>query len=886
LTSWLATEAETRGAVVLAGGCYDLTTTPPYGPWGEIVRNWPDDRGLPPVPDALRGGDAMAKLQSQAALFELAADLLATAGVVRPLVVLVEDLHWADQPSLELLRYLGRLVSGFRMMLVATYRDDEITRRHPLFQLLPVLAREPGVERVHLSRLGADAIGGLINARYAVEGSGRDRLTSYVLHVTEGNPFFASEVLRALEESHALTLEATGWRVRDLGRVGVPELLRQVIEGRLTRLGEGAHRLLQVAAIIGHEVPINVWVEVSGEDEALLSETLDRATEARIVEELPRSDGFRFTHALIRETLYEGTGLLRRRTLHRRAGEALAAASRPDPDAVAHHFTQAGDERALDWLIEAAERANDSYAWLVAVDRYERAAAIIVDDPHRRREYGWLLASAGHMVRYSNPQLAIRYMEEAATVGADVGDVWLATFPRLQAGYYRLTTGQMRAGLDQMVEVGQELEAIIRSGRVTSGTPATNLKEWRYDDLARMLNLAAAHPDQPVVLARGLEVLHLCGIGRLREARELGEQLAAVWPPEALASDYEHDTASGLGDLYLALGETYFLLGEPDRSLASSRVAVRAYGTIGHHFLITIGRDDIVRTLLAYRTEEVELRRSEAAFARDAFERARGVLPADMPPVMGGLPLVVVEGNWSTTLAALGEFASTLAQTPSISLPHQLMASYYARLAVLLGRYAEARDVVAAVMKDGNQTESGDLSFIWTAELRRAAFDLALIDEDLPAARGWLELYDRWMRWSGAILGQVEGHLGWARYHRLAGDADAAQRQAHAALAKASEPRQPLGLIASHRLLGELANQRGAYRDARDHLDQSLTLADVCAAPHERALTLVALAELDIAIGNDARPKLSEASAICQRLEARPTLERIAALVARTGGAA
>ncbi|HUG16681.1 MAG TPA: toll/interleukin-1 receptor domain-containing protein, partial [Thermomicrobiales bacterium] len=116
LTGWLAAEAEARGAVVLAGGCYDLTTTPPYGPWVEIIRGWPDDAGFPPVPDELRGGEAMARLQSQAALFELATDLLATAGTVKPLVLLLEDLHWADQASLDLLRYLSRLVAGFRIM--------------------------------------------------------------------------------------------------------------------------------------------------------------------------------------------------------------------------------------------------------------------------------------------------------------------------------------------------------------------------------------------------------------------------------------------------------------------------------------------------------------------------------------------------------------------------------------------------------------------------------------------------------------------------------------------------------------------------------------------------------------------------------------------------
>ena len=123
----------------------------------------------------------------------------------------------------------------------------------------------------------------------------------------------------------------------------------------------------------------------------MLSEVLDRATEARIVEELRGGDGFRFTHALIRETLYEGLGLLRRRALHRRAGEALVDAGRPDPDTVAHHFSQASDPRVFDWLIQAGDRAKRSYAWLIAAERYEQAAAMIADDPERAAGL-WLAA--------------------------------------------------------------------------------------------------------------------------------------------------------------------------------------------------------------------------------------------------------------------------------------------------------------------------------------------------------------------------------------------------------------------------------------------------------------------------------------------------------------
>jgi tetratricopeptide (TPR) repeat protein len=379
LTSWLAADAEERGALVLTGGCYDLGTTPPYGPWAEIISAWPDPSAgpgpaaLPAVPEALRGGDALARLGSQAALFELFGDFLATAGQARPLVLLLEDLHWVDQASLDLLRHVARVAGSLPLLLVVTYRDDEITRCHPLYQVLPTLAREPAARRLTLSRLDAAAVSSLVAARYRLAETDAQRLVDYVQHLTLGNPFFGGEVLRALEEAGALARAGEAWELRHLEHARVPTLVRQVIDGRLARLGNDARTLLEVAAVIGHEVSTDLWVDVSGADEPALAGTLEAAVEARIVEELRGGERFRFTHALVRETLYEGLVSLRRRALHRRTGEALAATARPDPDAVAHHFQQAGDPRAAGWLLAAGERALALYSPQVANERLTRA---------------------------------------------------------------------------------------------------------------------------------------------------------------------------------------------------------------------------------------------------------------------------------------------------------------------------------------------------------------------------------------------------------------------------------------------------------------------------------------------------------------------------------
>jgi DNA-binding CsgD family transcriptional regulator len=167
--------------------------------------------------------------------------------------------------------------------------------------------------------------------------------------------------------------------------------------------------------------------------------------------------------------------------------------------------------------------------------------------------------------------------------------------------------------------------------------------------------------------------------------------------------------------------------------------------------------------------------------------------------------------------------------------------------------------------------------------VQRVAAQLALDAGDLPAARSWLDAQDRWLAWcEGGVRGRAEGALAWAAYHRAAGETARAREQAEAALAHASAPRQPLVLLAVRRLLGELETEVGHHDAALDHLDAALALADACAAPYERALTLLALAELRLAARDrdGARGALAEARGILKPLGARPALARAATLAA------
>jgi DNA-binding CsgD family transcriptional regulator len=245
------------------------------------------------------------------------------------------------------------------------------------------------------------------------------------------------------------------------------------------------------------------------------------------------------------------------------------------------------------------------------------------------------------------------------------------------------------------------------------------------------------------------------------------------------------------------------------------------------------------------------------------------------------LPLLALEGEWDeaewlATAGSTEEKESALGRTRA--------QRYLAEVAHRRGDPERAWRAVQAGLPTGSATEPGTaVLFDEAVALQRVAVRLALEVDDLSTARKWLEAHDRWLAWSEAVLWRSEGQALWAQYHRQAGDGDIARQCAQRALDYATEPRQPLALIAARRLLGELDTEAGQYDAAARHLDASLVLADACEAPYERALTLLALAELRIAQrDNDAaRTLLDRVRAICEPLGAKPALAHADALAAR-----
>jgi DNA-binding CsgD family transcriptional regulator len=329
----------------------------------------------------------------------------------------------------------------------------------------------------------------------------------------------------------------------------------------------------------------------------------------------------------------------------------------------------------------------------------------------------------------------------------------------------------------------------------------------------------------------------------------------------------------------------YAGLGLPEHALEEAQRARDAYRRLGNHSVALMVSCVLVRLVLSpYFADRPALRRDALAEMADDFTRAAGggIVPPESVPLMSELldsDIAALEGDWEAKRRA----ATALMASGHTNIFVLLMTAAVGEIARSQGDTDAAWQMVRPLFTQGAQTEPGELPIHLTLPFQRLAPALALDAGDLPAAHAWLEAYDRWLAWSGAALGRSEGEALWAQYHRQAGDRDDAYQHAERALAHATEPRQPLALLTAHRLLGELDTDAGRFEGADAHVREALTLADACEVPYERALTLLARAELRAAQGEygDARRVLDATRGTLESLGATPALARADAIAGR-----
>jgi class 3 adenylate cyclase/tetratricopeptide (TPR) repeat protein len=456
LSTHLALQAHGEGATVLYGRC-DEDLGVPYQPWvqalGYFVKEAPAPmldghverfggdlaRLVPGLGDRLSGLPAPRQSDPETErylLYAAVAGLLEGAGEQEPVVLILDDLHWADGPTLSLLRHVVTAGSSMRMLIVGTYRDSDLAREHPLTALLADLHREQGVQRLKLTGLQAEDVLALMEAVAGqdMEEEGRE-LAREITRETAGNPFFAGELLRHLTESGAIVQEDGGrWRlVGEVSDLGLPQSVREVVGRRVERLGSDARTALSAAAVIGRDFDLDLLVAVVEIDEARLLELLEEAVAASLLQESSERAGrFTFTHALVEHTLYEDLGRTRRARLHQRVAEALEAQCGEDPGErlgeLAAHWAaatvSANPGKALHYAQRAGERALAALAPDEAVRWYRQALELHrqVSDPDPR-ERCELLIGLGEAERQTGNPSSRRTLLDAAGLARELDDV-------------------------------------------------------------------------------------------------------------------------------------------------------------------------------------------------------------------------------------------------------------------------------------------------------------------------------------------------------------------------------------------------------------------------------------------------------------------------------
>jgi class 3 adenylate cyclase len=421
LAAQVAAQVHDEGGVVLVGRC-DEDLGVPYQPFVEALRHYVDHTPPADLKDRLgRYGGELVRLMPELAdrvpdlppalqsdpeteryrLFDAVGAWLAAASADQPVLLVVDDLHWAAKPTLLLLRHVLRLSEPLRVLIVGTYRDSELGRRHPLTDLLADLRRQGGVERLALSGLDAGGV-----ASFVEQAAGHDltaeaeALARAIYAETEGNPFFVAEVLRHLAETGAIERRQGRWvTTTAIEEVGIPEGIRDVVGRRLSRLSDEANDVLAVAAVIGTDFEVAVLSQAGGISPQTVVAAFDEAVAARLVSETPESvSDYRFAHALVRATLYEELSAARRVALHRQAAEAIesvhARRLQDHLPALAHHYAQsavpaADPAKAVDYARRAGDAALAQLAHDDAVRYYRQALDLLhlskapADDPEQ-----------------------------------------------------------------------------------------------------------------------------------------------------------------------------------------------------------------------------------------------------------------------------------------------------------------------------------------------------------------------------------------------------------------------------------------------------------------------------------------------------------------------
>jgi tRNA A-37 threonylcarbamoyl transferase component Bud32/tetratricopeptide (TPR) repeat protein len=849
----LIATARLGGATVLTGGCYEFEATTPYLPFVEALREWvretPADRLRAIVdtsaPEIVRmapeGEEKLGRQEARATLtpgeerlrlFDSLARVFQRMAASGGLFLFLDDLHWADSGTLQLLHYLLRHLRHDRALFLVAYREVELDRTHPLAEAIVEWNRERRAVRIALGRLSQAETSAMLASLFQAETISPE-FAEAIQRETEGNPFFIEEVVKALIESGVVYREDGRWERKAIEELAIPQSVKEAIGRRLNRLEPETLEVLHGAAVIGKTFSYGVLQTSLGKDDGELLPALDAATAAQLVTPL-EGEAYVFTHDKIRETLYEEVNPIRRRRLHQQVGEALerrrASEAQGRAQDVAYHFTAAGDSRrGLEYSIQAAEEARRLYAWDEAIQFLgtARECALALEQPGEvARLDAWI---AGTYRDEGQFREAIAAYQRALQATVDPAE---HTRLRLRLADVYTTVGDSRAPaiLDELIA---ELDPQVQRLELADAR-AQLARVYHYaSDFSRALELLDRA--RPVLEEMGdVQVLtrtfaNYAGayqhMARFEDSNRWAQRLIDF------GESKDHLLATAMGHEYLA--ENANICGLYERAVDESRLDRQFGDRVG-----SIDRVAWSEFSLAWALAGLgEMDQAERT-ARNGLEIAERIGDGRLE--------VWLRGTLVTILADRGRFEDAaaaaqglLAQADRFSQVILQCVARFAAACLALRRDdpSSAEPMLAEALRLTEPTQARSARLLVGGVLAEAHLALGRLDEAEAGARA---------------------HL------LLARDAGALREQVRAL-----------------RVLAEVALAKGDPEAALSLADEAIALHQERADPIEQGRTLVARSSIRLGLGDSksAGGDLLEAQAIFERIGAGPDLERARSLL-------
>ncbi len=437
--------ARLQGAAAMWGRCYEQEVAVPYRPFTDAFKDYIAGQSVKALRHQVGVSAAeLARLvpalherlgpiaanppldphEQRLRLFDHMAAFLRAVAEERPVLLFIDDLHWADEASLLLLQHLARHVYEVPFLILGAYRETELARRHPLQKVLVELNQERLATRLALSRLDRQAVGDMM--RVMCDADIVPTLVEAIYHETEGNPFFVEEVVKMLVEEDVLHPDQLACSDQDWQVLHIPQSIRATIGRRLERVSLESAYLLAQAAVIGRHFSLDLLLAVTDLDENVALDALDEAVAAQLIQPLEAGQTYAFQHTLIAQTLYEELNVRRRARLHGRVGRVLEGIHAQELDGyveeLARHFAQTyGDDdaqKAIVYNIQAGDRAREVYAHEEALRYYHVALDVLKNEPRdpRRRRVWETIGDINYLISdYDSALEAYRHALEAVT---------------------------------------------------------------------------------------------------------------------------------------------------------------------------------------------------------------------------------------------------------------------------------------------------------------------------------------------------------------------------------------------------------------------------------------------------------------------------------------